>query len=213
MRTYYIISLTLLLAFLALFGLVAWLDIALLSDPSYIMNKGGLLAGLAGVGLLASDIILPVPGSLVMVANGALFGIWLGTLLSLIGGLLSSWIGFAIGRRGAKIIHKIASAEEQERAEQMLQKWGIFAVIVSRPVPLIGETISVMAGASTLPMYKLILASIVGVLPAAILYAAVGVYATELKAGIIGTVAVVILAGIVWAIGKRMNRSKTPKAA
>jgi len=202
MRTYYLASVALLVVFLALFGVAVSLDIPLLSDPSFIMDQGGLLAGATGVGLLASDVVLPVPGSLVMVAHGALFGLWVGTLLSLMGGMLSSWIGFLIGRRGAKVMHRIASPEEQARAEALIARWGLLAVIVSRPVPLIAETVSVMAGTSGVPMHKLLLASLAGVLPSALLYAIVGVYATELEAGLWSTVLVVGIAGIAWGVGK-----------
>lgn len=207
MRTYYLASLAVFCVFLALFGLFVALDIPVLSDPSYLMEKGGAAAALTGTGLLASDIVLPVPGSLVMVAHGALFGLWLGGLLNLVGGLISSWLGFVLGRKSSRLVARIASEAEQARAQQLLNRYGIFAVIVSRPVPLISETVSIMAGTSNIPMYKLMLAAVAGLLPAGVLYAWIGVYALEIDAGIWSTVGVVIVAGLVWVIGRMLSRS------
>ncbi|MDP9419663.1 MAG: hypothetical protein M3P53_05890 [Actinomycetota bacterium] len=55
----------------------------MLVDPSGYMDAS-LAAAALGVGLLVADIVLPVPSSVVMVAHGALFGLRLGAVLSMV---------------------------------------------------------------------------------------------------------------------------------
>ena len=93
MRSYWILLALMSALFLALFGIVEALDVPFLSDPGpWLSGSGRWGAAAIGVGLLIADIFLPVPASLIMVANGALFGIVGGTLLSLAGGLAASTV-------------------------------------------------------------------------------------------------------------------------
>jgi uncharacterized membrane protein YdjX (TVP38/TMEM64 family) len=72
----------LLLIFLAIFLLVEQLQPSLLVDPDDLINSRSLGAALAAITLLVADVVLPIPSSLIMIANGAIFGVPLGTLLS-----------------------------------------------------------------------------------------------------------------------------------
>ena len=72
---------------LALFLIVEALDVPLLMDPTPWLERGGPVAALVGVLLLTVDVLLPGPLNVVMLANGALFGVAGGTLLSLVGSM------------------------------------------------------------------------------------------------------------------------------
>ena len=76
MKRYLVIVASLIVSFTILFLIVEALHVPLLSDPTPWMKRGGVLAAVIGVGLLIADVVLPVPSSLVMVAHGALFGVW-----------------------------------------------------------------------------------------------------------------------------------------
>src|SRR5215203_140862 len=113
MRSYWILLAVMSALFLALFAIVEALDVPFLSDPRpWLSGSGRWGAAAIGIGLLIADIFLPVPASLIMVANGALFGIAGGTLLSLTGGLAASAVGFAVGRRGSAALHRFVPEEE-----------------------------------------------------------------------------------------------------
>ena len=58
-----------------MFGIAEALEIPPLIDPSAWLDSRGTLAAGVGVLLLVADIWLPVPASIVMTANGALFGV------------------------------------------------------------------------------------------------------------------------------------------
>ncbi len=196
MKRYWMLVGAMLAFFLLLFLLVEWLQVPLLTDPSRWLDRGGLIAALLGMGLLIADVVLPVPSSLVMIAHGALFGVALGTLLSLIGSVGAALTGFAIGRRGGKWLERIVTAEERARIERMLERWGALAIVVTRPVPLLAETTAVMAGASAMSWQRAAAASFAGSLPAALLYALTGSVAASFQNGALMFCFVILVSGV-----------------
>jgi uncharacterized membrane protein YdjX (TVP38/TMEM64 family) len=137
------------------------------------------MAALVGVGLLLVDVVLPVPSSLVMVLHGALFGVIVGTCLSLCGGVGATLVGFGLGRRGGALLNRLVSSDERERADRLLTRWGELAIVVTRPVPLLAEATAMLAGASPIRWTRAAFAALVGTLPAALLYAVVGAAAAS----------------------------------
>src|SRR5690606_11434375 len=128
-KRYWLLTGLMLAFFLAAFGVMSALNAPFLQDPSvWMAGRGGLPAASAGVGLLIADVFLPVPSSLVMIAHGALFGVVLGTGLSLFGSVGAALFGFALGRRGGRLLARLVTAEEKKRADALLGKWGALAV-------------------------------------------------------------------------------------
>jgi uncharacterized membrane protein YdjX (TVP38/TMEM64 family) len=202
--------------FIAIFFLVEALGVPLLVDPMPWLKHGGIWAALLGVALLIADVLLPVPSSLVMVAHGALFGIWLGTLLSLIGSTGAAVFGFWLGRRGGRLLTRLVTPAERERADRLLKRWGLLAIIVTRPVPLLAETVAIMAGASPLGWGRTIPAALAGSLPPAFLYALTGASASQFQNTVLMFVFVLAIAGIFWMIGRRVipaQKSARPEHA
>ncbi|SCF11403.1 Uncharacterized membrane protein YdjX, TVP38/TMEM64 family, SNARE-associated domain [Micromonospora purpureochromogenes] len=161
-------------ALLAVFGAVQALEAPLLTDPSPLLGRAGPVAAATSLALLLADVALPVPSSLVMVANGALFGVLPGTLLSLLGGLGATLVAFGLGRRSRGLLARTTTSAQRARAERLLNRYGLLAVLVTRPVPVLAETVALLAGTTTLGWWRVTLASAAGVLPAALIYAAAG---------------------------------------
>ena len=190
--------------FLCLFFLVEALGVSLLVDPTPWLNRGGVWAAALGVGLLIADVVLPVPSSLVMVAHGALFGVVGGTLLSLLGSTGAAMFGFWIGRRGGRLLESLVTAEERARADLLLDRWGALAIIVTRPIPLLAETVAIMAGASPVGWGRTVLAALAGSLPPALLYALTGAAVASFQSASLMFAFVLLVAGIFWAVGRRV---------
>jgi uncharacterized membrane protein YdjX (TVP38/TMEM64 family) len=205
MKRYLLIMVGLLAFFLGLFFLVEALGVPLLVDPAPWLNHGGLWAAVLGVGLLVADVLLPVPSSLVMVAHGALFGVVRGTLLSLVGSTGAAMLGFWIGRRGGRLLDRLVMPEERERADYLLDRWGMLAIIVTRPVPLLAETVAIMAGASRLSWERTALAAVAGSLPPAILYALTGAAVANFENAALMFGFVLLVAGCCWLVGRRVE--------
>ena len=205
MKRYFIITGAMLGFFLLLFLFVEALGVPLLTDPSPWLKQRSVLAATIGVGLLVGDVLLPVPSSLVMVAHGALFGIVGGTLLSLAGSVGAALFGFAIGRRGGRIFERLVTPEERARADELLRRWGMLAIIVTRPVPLLAETVAIVAGTSSLGWGRTMLAAFAGSLPPALLYAITGAAAVNLQNTTLVFVAVILIAVCFWIVGRRVE--------
>lgn len=216
MRNYVIVVATLLVVFLALFAGVEAAGVPLLSDPSGQLTGAGPIAAAAlGVGLLVADVVLPVPSSVVMVAHGALFGVVIGTLLSLAGSVGAALVGFAIGRRGGPLLDRYVPASERQRVDALLARWGVLAVVVTRPVPLLAETTAILAGAAqSMSWARVGLAAMIGSLPAAALYAVAGAAAAGAASVTLVFALVLALASVTWLVesarARRANRPLTP---
>jgi uncharacterized membrane protein YdjX (TVP38/TMEM64 family) len=214
MRSYWILLGLMSALFLALFGIVEALDVPFLSDPGpWLSGSGRWGAAAVGVGLLIADVFLPVPASLIMVAHGALFGIAGGTLLSLAGGLAASAVGFAVGRRGSAALHRFVPEDERRRADALLRQWGDLAVVVTRPVPILAESVAILAGTSPLGWRRFLAASAAGTLPAALLYALTGATAARLDSAFLMFGLVLLVAALVWLGGRRLRKDPSESSA
>jgi len=206
MKRYLVIVAAMMAFFLITFLLVQALGIPLLGDPTPWMKHGGVLAAIVGVGLLIADVLLPVPSSLVMVAHGALFGVVGGTLLSLVGSVGAALFGFAIGRRGGKLLERLVKPAEREWADRMLARWGGLAVVVSRPIPIVAETVAIIAGTSKLGWGRMTIAALAGSLPPALLYALTGATVANFQSTSLMFGAVLLVTGAFWLMGRWFER-------
>jgi uncharacterized membrane protein YdjX (TVP38/TMEM64 family) len=190
-------------AFLVAFAVVAAAGVPVLDDPRPWLAGGGAPAATLGVGLLVADVVLPVPSSLVMLANGALFGVVLGTVLSTVGGLGPTAAGYWLGRwGGSRLPDRVCPAAERERVAGFVRRWGVLAVIATRPVPILAETVAVVAGAERLGPWRTAAGALAGTLPAAALYAAAGAAGVAGPAGIVAFAAALVISVLLWSAGR-----------
>ncbi|HWT03130.1 MAG TPA: VTT domain-containing protein [Pyrinomonadaceae bacterium] len=205
MKRYLLIVCAIAAFFTALFLAVGALGVPILSDPAPWMRRGGILAASVGVGLLVADVLLPVPSSLVMVAHGALFGVFAGTLLSLAGSLGAGLFGFWLGKRGGRLLGRVMTPAERERADQLLRRWGALAIVLTRPVPILAETVAIMAGASSMGAARVALAVLAGSLPPALVYALAGAAAASFQSTALVFVFVILAAGFFWMMSRLLD--------
>jgi uncharacterized membrane protein YdjX (TVP38/TMEM64 family) len=206
MKRFWLLTGSMMVLFLVLFGIAEWLHVPILTDPGPLLSRGGWLAAAGGVLLLIADVVLPVPASLVMILHGALFGVVAGTLLSLAGALGAALFGFWIGRRGGPLYARLVPEDERRRADALLREWGDLAIIVTRPVPILAETMAILAGASPMGWGRMLLATFAGSVPAALLYALAGATARSLDNAALVFGLVLLVAGVFWLIGRTLYR-------
>lgn len=203
MRRYWIVTGVMIAFFLAAFGVMESLKFDFIKDPTSWMNgQAKWVAASVGVGLLIADVFLPIPSSLIMIAHGALFGIPIGAALSLLGAMGAAWLGFGLGRRGGQTLTRIVTQEEKIRADRLLKKWGALAILITRPIPLLAETVAILAGASPMRWGIMSVAALAGSVPEAILYAITGATARGFTSSALMFGAVLTIAGIFWLAGK-----------
>jgi uncharacterized membrane protein YdjX (TVP38/TMEM64 family) len=174
MRRYVLLALGMVAFLLVLFALAELLDIPVLTDPGRTMTAQGWAAAGVGVTLLVVDIFVPVPSSVVMVLHGTLFGTVAGAALSLVGRTGFAVAGFALGRSAGDLVGRVVGPAERARADELMARWGALSIVVSRPVPLLSETVIILAGASSMRWPVAMVAAVAGALPEVIAYAIVG---------------------------------------
>lgn len=163
-------------------------------------------AALLGIGLLTADALLPVPSSLVMTALGALFGLPGGAALSLAGSLFGFVFAFWLGSRSSPAVRRLLTQEEVGRADRMLQRWGVLAIILTRPLPILAETTAIAAGVSRLPLTRSLPAAAAGLLPVCLAYAWVGSRAHGFGAAAIVFLALACIAAAASVFVRRRKR-------
>ena len=98
------------------------------------------LLAAATAAILASDIFLPVPSSLVSTLAGAQLGILSATLASWIGLTLGGAIGFGLARRfGRPLVRQFSSASDLEYMERTGSRLGVWMLAATRPLPVLAE--------------------------------------------------------------------------
>nr|WP_319494725.1 VTT domain-containing protein [uncultured Desulfobacter sp.] len=154
-------------------------------------------AWVMGIVLLISDILLPVPATGIMAALGSVYGPWVGGVASFIGSVGAGLVGYGIAKFfGQKASARIASQEEIERFKLFFDRWGAYAIILSRIMPVIPEVITMLAGLSRMNFRRFLLALIGGSLPVSFLFSWMGSY-SGLAPGI-GIFLAVLIPALLW---------------
>lgn len=163
------------------------------------MAHAGAGSAAVMIGLLAADLFLPIPSSLIMVLSGAAFGVLWGSLFSLVGSIGGEWLGFELVRRyGMSASRRIVGDEDLDKMRAMMARHGAAAVLVTRALPVVMETMSVVAGLSQMSRRSFLLASLAGTLPVAVVYAYAGAVSREVSSVVPAVVMLLAVAGGAW---------------
>lgn len=161
--------------------------ITALRDQSGTATLVGVVIG----GLLAGDLFLPVPSSIVMTLSGFFLGTWLGAAVSFAGAMCSALLGFGLCRWfGQKAFSRLIGPDDTTRVTRFLERYGSWAIILSRSVPMLTEVMSCLAGLSLMSWREFIALSAAGTLPICLVYAWAGARTGQMSFGIGWAVAV-----------------------
>jgi uncharacterized membrane protein YdjX (TVP38/TMEM64 family) len=130
------------------------------------------------IGLLATDILLPTPSSMISTLGGWQLG-WLGgTLASWVGMTLGAVIGFVLARRWGRPLALWFSREDDlDRMQGLSQRFGPAVLIISRGVPVLAEASVLLMGIHQLSWRRFLPAVLLSNLGIAFAYSAFGKYA------------------------------------
>lgn len=131
-------------------------------------------AGLA-MGLLAADILLPVPSSVVSTFAAARCGFWLGAAAAWTGMTMGGVVGFWVARHfGRWAAARLSRAEELARIDQVIRRFGPFVVVLTRPIPVLAEASVLALGTTDLPWRRFLTPLALSNLGLAAVYAGLG---------------------------------------
>lgn len=87
----------------------------------------------------------------------------------------------------------------------MVQRWGVLAIVASRPIPLVAETVAVSAGAFGLRPVPALTAALAGSLVPAAVFSYAGWRGASTADGAVVFVLVAVVAAVCWAVGRRFS--------
>ena len=175
-------------------------------------DKPGLGAALV-IGLLAGDVVLPVPSSLVSVFAGAAFGWLAGAAVIWIGMTLGCVAGYAVGFSAGRLLAlRVVGDAELERAKRLFESAGPVALIVTRAVPVLAETGTLAAGATRMPLLGFLLSTSLANAAVAAAYAAVGAAAAASQSFLVLFLGLALIPALAWSAWRRLRKTPiTPK--
>ena len=173
-------------------GAVAWIE------------NTGPWAWAAGIALLAADVILPVPGTVVMSALGWVYGIFAGGLIAAAGSMTAGICGYGIGRLiGEKTARKILGDLDFEKGRLLFARGGGWMIALSRALPILPEALSCTAGLVRMPFGRFMLSLACGSIPVGFLFAAIGAAGRQTPGWALAFS--LIIPAALWATAKRWS--------
>jgi len=170
---------------------------------AWVQSKGAW-GMLAYIGLEVLQVILfVIPGEVVQVVGGYIYGTWLGSLLSIIGilagGLFNFWIGRLLGRPFVEAVFKKDTIEKIEKITNSgRQAAGFFLLFAIPGIPK--DALCYIAGMThfSLPLFMLVstLGRLPGILGSSIMGSAAGQGSYTLAFILLGAAMVIFFIGL-----------------
>jgi uncharacterized membrane protein YdjX (TVP38/TMEM64 family) len=170
----------------------------------------GPWAPVVSIALLVADaVFLPLPATIILVANGLVFGLWTGAIVSLTGSLLGGTIAYAIGRYfGRELLARFLSTERLDATDRIMAKYGGWALVLERWIPGVpGDPMSYAAGITRMPFIKFLVLTSIGLIPANVVAAYVGVEIAG-DVPLLYWIAGWGLVGVAWILWRRLRGHK-----
>jgi len=185
-------------------------------DPllrAWIADAGTGTAAIV-IALLAVDVLVPIPSSLVMMLSGAAFGVPAGSLIALVGSIGGEWLGFELVRRyGRRAADRFVGGAESERFRHLIARHGAVAVAVTRALPVVMETVSVVAGLSAMRRRTFLLASLAGTAPIVVVYAWAGAMSRQTGSLVPAVIIAIAVVGFGWVLYRARFAALTRRPA
>ncbi len=148
------------------------------------VSTWGLLAPVVIILLQAVQVLLaPIPGQVVGLASGYLFGVGWGATYSLLGTALGSLCALALARRyGRPLVERLVPAQSLARLDEGARQRGLFFFLLVFLLPFLpDDVICFAAGLTRIPIPALMLAVLAGRPPGILVSAWLGARATGLE--------------------------------
>jgi uncharacterized membrane protein YdjX (TVP38/TMEM64 family) len=153
-------------------------------------------AAAVDVAALALDVVLPVPSTLVTTLAGGALGAALGTAAAWLGMTLGGVAAYGLGRYGGSAVRgRLLTPEQLARAERAAERYGAWALVALRPVPVLAEISAVYAGMVGLRWSRFLVCTALANLGIAAVYAGLGAWAALADSFALAALASIALPG------------------
>ena len=132
------------------------------------------------VAILATDIFLPVPSSIVSTYGGGVLGVVPATLASWLGMTIGALLGYGLARlAGAGLVTRFARERNRLQTAALVERYGPLALVLVRGVPILAEASVLLLGAMRLSWPRFVVPVAASNLVISACYAAFGAYAAD----------------------------------
>jgi len=130
------------------------------------------------VAMIGQALAVPIPSEFILLCGGAAFGLIAGWLVGATGSVVAASICFYISRKGGRpIAIRFVSESGMKFADNWFDRWGGWAVILGRLLPVIPfDLISYSAGLTQMKFRSFVIPTVIGTFPRALFYAFLGTY-------------------------------------
>ena len=183
-------------------------DVSGLRD--YILSYGAWAPVVSALLMILQALVAPLPAFLITFANGLAFGAFWGGALSLASASLAAAISFWLARAlGRAPVEALVGKAGLESADKWFERWGTYAVLVARLVPILSfDVISFAAGLTRMPFWGFFAVTVLGAAPATFAYAYLGERAPQYVQALLIAFGVVIAGAVVAAVVRRRRAGK-----
>lgn len=127
------------------------------------LRAQGPWAAIVGVGLICADLVVPMPGPAIMAALGLIYGFVPGALIAIFASFLVGMIAYTLCRAiGPRAAAWITSAGEIEKLSGFFERYGMWAIAVSRLLPWVPEILACLAGLSGMSLARFATGNLIG---------------------------------------------------
>lgn len=173
------------------------------------LEASGMWAFVLAPAVMAAVAVLPIPAELPAMVNGAIFGPWLGTLITYVGAMAGAQISFELSRRlGRPAAERLVSPATLRRCDEIVEGAGWWGMLLPRFVPLIAFTaLNWCAGLTPVSRWRFFWTTAVGIVPGVILFTVSGVGMAALARRYpLSALALAALVVAVWAWHRQRGR-------
>jgi uncharacterized membrane protein YdjX (TVP38/TMEM64 family) len=169
------------------------------------LESAGPWAWLAGILLLTSDLVLPIPGTVVVSALGYVYGTLLGGAVATAGLMTAGLAGYGVGRLcGEGTARRWLGNQDFEKGRTLFESGGGWMIALSRALPILPEVISCTAGLVRMPFRRFVAALACGSIPMGFLFAAIGSSGREAPGWAIALS--IVVPGMLWLASVKIRK-------
>ncbi len=152
-------------------------------SPAALQDAFAGSGPLGALAFAAVDAVLTVglvPGSVLTISAGVIYGPVIGSLVAIAGALAGATAAFALARRAtASSVQQVQGARAQ-RVQQRVREHGLLAILALRLIPLVPfNVLNYLAGVSAIRARDYLIGTAVGIIPGAVAFATLGASAGD----------------------------------
>jgi uncharacterized membrane protein YdjX (TVP38/TMEM64 family) len=147
------------------------------------------------------DVVLPIPGTVVMSALGWIYGAMIGGLVAAMGSVSAGVLAYGVCRvMGERTARRLLGDHDYEKGRLLFARGGGWMVALSRALPILPEAVACTAGLVRMPFGRFLVSLVCGSIPVGFLFAWIGAGGREAPAWAL--VFSLVVPAILWGLAR-----------